>query len=222
MRSVLRARRDAKQVMKFIALNMLGADQALRGTTGHEQRQVAQGLFDSYRDAGQRLAPAQLEPRLADRTAAYMTGYRTAELVVAGYAAVIYGREHQGHETQNLTRSAPRYLAALRRTMPRVVTWRMGATYQVAVGGSQPPAPESLDVLVPVHDDACSQIPTQLAPIPLQAELAWFRWLAWQEGLLPLPFERASPVWLGVANGIRGIPVAIRHDLVERRARRWA
>lgn len=46
VRSLLRARQDVKQIMKFITQNVVGAEQALGGTPGHEHRQVGQGVYD--------------------------------------------------------------------------------------------------------------------------------------------------------------------------------
>lgn len=222
--SGFRARKGTRRVAKFVASSIVGHESALASASDEAHRQAALGRLDSFRDAGNRKATHPNASWLADHPREYVTGYRSAQLEVASYAALVFMDLDPEPSRRSVSRAAGIYVLNSRYPPPGLTTVSMGGTQYMGrptVPSKGPAA--SLEDLVVEHAGACANVPKDFHQIPAEAELAWFRWLAAERGLLPLARGITSHmVWLNVATRLHEIPPWVGDALVEQRnSRGW-
>ena len=108
-------------------------------------------------------------------------GYKVGQLTLIGHAALrLEGDNVDEGQWSVLSRAPDRYLRAIR-----------------GMSGNR----RELPVLVMLHEEACAQVEATMTQLASTAELAFFRWLVDEWGVLPLE-EAAIPCWLRVLVGL--------------------
>ena len=166
-------------------------------------RQVRVGLRDSFREAVSCPSSRLTNDWLVHEDLGYQLGYRGGQLRLAGVAAsLLAGLELQGR-LRPLTVGSLQYVVG-----------------SVGPDGRVRAQVRDLRHLLLAHTAGIGRLKPDTRPIPLQAELAWFRWLASERGVLPLEMVGSDPVWVRIVSALGDIPPEIWDWLQDARLKR--